>query len=676
MLSQTQSNHNQPSIEPIDFTKEQREQIKAKIVQEELDQGDFLAIELQKSLNGLELFSSSPLYLQSSTIQQVQLKVEPFAHLYELLVILNDRSYRHTCPECKITTNVVMNGRIQRKCRNNHKETTSQYGIKFFTGTTSLEGQQAVVLLGKLVSEQFYGNSTHSFINQLYGVSSYFTEFVSSYLAENLPQKSISDLDLTAGFGGYKDLLVIFCDFSGSRLSKNTSLLATEIDGEIVWYLYQSPNSVVAEVLIRDVKTEIQKQGFEGQIIFVTDGEKGWLNPIRNTFENAIHIRQFHKKTLLGTVFVHFMHEGKEHTLKCQWDLVKDKVFVLPTENQDQTDKKLIEKRLDNSSISEIFDERCSQISNSTTSQRKWRKSNREKVIDYQSPSVVDNDDINEGQYQITLYSTRVWTSRGTRTKTSRKGQSNGVKGTTDTNIDIPRPKVEVQDTEGRYLLKSKNIKDGDIREGNDGNSGLKKRGRKSYKSSILFKGHIKDGIDQFPWLGGIYTVIVAIFGGLFITSNRAEYPFGIKHKLSHHKSSKAGHRHLQMQIGLNKFSNLDEFRDWLHKESKSLLFHEILRDKVMIAKNNSRRELMKILCPGRYLAVEYTNRKGETSIRVLHILDNIREKGVFRAYCFLRMEERNFQISRIKQFCTLQECYQYLRQNEREVMIDQLVGN
>lgn len=676
MLTQTQPTHGLPSIEPIDFTKEQREQIRAKMVQEELDQGDFLAIELQKSLKGMELFRNSPLFLQSATIKQVQLNVEPFAQLYELLLILHDRKYRHTCPECKTTDNVVKNGHVQRKCKNSHTETSSKDGYKYFYGTTSEEGHQAITLLGQLVSQQFYGNSTHSFICQLFGVSSYFTEFVNSYLSENLPRKSLSDLDLSKGFAGYKDLLVVFSDFSGSRLSKNTSLLATEIDGEIVWYLYQSPNSTVANEMITDLRSEVDKQGFTGEIVFVTDGEKCWLDAIRDNFEDAIHIRQFHKKSLLGTIFVHFIHQGKEHTLKCKWDLVKDEVFPLPEENEENIEQNFAVKRIDNTSITEIFDERCNQISSSTISQRNWRKTSNRKVVVDQSPS-VEGDDSNEDQYQITLYSTRVWTSRGNNTNKSyenspRKDSSDSIKGTTDVNIDIPRPKVEVQDAEGKYRQKSPNIKDRDVRGGHDAGSNLKKRGRKSYKSSILFKGHIKDGIKEFPWLGGIYKVIVAIFAGLFISSNRAEYPFGLKHRLSSHRTIKAGLRLLQMQIGLNRFANLDEFRDWLicNMESKSLLFHEIVRDKCTITKNNSRKELIQILRPDQYLAIEYTNANGETSIRVLHVVDKVGENGVFKAYCFLRMEERNFQIARIGQFCTLYECYQYLQRNNREVIM------
>ncbi len=655
------------SIQSYDYTPEQRQVIEANLAQAELDQGDLLAIELQKGLNGMELFRSSPLYLTQSTLQQVQSSIEPFYTTYKLLLIVNDPEYRHTCPICKSPENVVKNGRVQRKCKNDHDQTKSEYGHNYYSGPTSLEAQHLVILLGYVISLQLYGNSTHNFINQLYGVSTYIVEFTSSFLADNLPKLSVSDLDLTSGFAGYDDLLVVFCDFSGSRLSKKTSLLATEINGEVVWYMYHSPNSIVAGSMVKDLEKEISKQGFEGQIVFITDGELCWLDPIRDTFTNAIHIRQFHKKSILGTVFIHFMHNGQEHTLKCRWDLVKDKVFEVSEVLEQRVEEFEASEiqRIEDSNINQIFERANEQISEATFSKREWRKQVREK-IDHQDDQ-SEEDDI-PGQYDITLYQSRVLTTRGNRKNSGSKGQSEGVNTTADGYKEGELPEVETQSVCDEETTDTANIGSSDVRDGVDRDSEVKKNGKRTPNSSILYQGHVKEGIKKHPWLERVYMVIVAIFGGLYITSNRAENPFQIKHRLGSHGTLKAGVRHLQMQLGFARFSNLDAFRDWLddNLDKSSLLFHEIIRDRTMVTQNNSRKELMLHLQAGKYLVIGYTNREGESSMRVLKILEKVQKNGVFKAYCYLRSEARNFQVSRIQQFCTLEEYIRYLERSGR----------
>ena len=659
MKKQTQSQILKPKFEHIDSYNKDKSIIKAKLVQSELNQGDFFAIEMQKSLDGMNLFLSSPITLQAETYQQIQSNIEPFADLYGLCEKITDRSFRHSCPICKSADNVVLNGHIQRICRNSHDENNK---TNYFSGPTSYEANQSVVILASLVAQQLYGNSTHDFINQFLGVSRYFVEFVSSFLAENLPMKTVSDLEFSNNSKENNDLLVIFSDFSGSRLAKRISLLVAEINGELIWYIYQSPNNIVAQVLVDDIATEIDKQGFKGQVVMITDGEFGWVDPIRNSFKDAIHIRQFHKKELLGIVFVHFIHDKKEHTLKCRWDLVKEK---LNDENMSENV----------SSRSEVINEKLpldiwdQEVSTSTKTKRRWRKNqvskNDENMIDpIDQSSEIDTickQDINP--YHVTLYEARIWTSRGKRTATKSVADKGTVKTTTDVNKEIIKPNIAIKNHSGEYVTKSRNTATTAIREGIDSMSELKKRGRKSYSSSILFQGDIRDAITQFPWLLKIYQVLIVIFGGIHITSNRAENPFKIKHKFQHHGPMKAGYRHLKMQLAMTRFPNLDLFRGWLKQklDENAFLLHEIQRDKSMITKKKNKKELLEHLVFDQIIVIDYENNTGKRSIRVIEILEQIKSNGVFNSYCYLRNEERNFQIDRIINFCQLDEYYALL---------------
>ena len=54
----------------------------------------------------------------------------------------------------------------------------------------------------------------------------------------------------------------------------------------------------------------------------ITDGEFEWVDPIRNTFKDAIHIRQFHNKSCKGIIYLHLRYNRKEYTIRCIWDLV------------------------------------------------------------------------------------------------------------------------------------------------------------------------------------------------------------------------------------------------------------------------------------------------------------------------------------------------------------------
>ena len=67
MAKQTYSQITKPKY--IDSYKNNKSIFTAKQVQSEINQGDFFAIKMQKSLDSLNLFLSSPITLQAETYQ-------------------------------------------------------------------------------------------------------------------------------------------------------------------------------------------------------------------------------------------------------------------------------------------------------------------------------------------------------------------------------------------------------------------------------------------------------------------------------------------------------------------------------------------------------------------------------------------------------------------------------
>ncbi|KXA93078.1 hypothetical protein AKJ66_02890, partial [candidate division MSBL1 archaeon SCGC-AAA259E22] len=60
------------------------------------------------------------------------------------------------------------------------------------------------------------------------------------------------------------------------------------------------------------------------QLVFITDGEQCFVEPIQEFFPDAIHIRQFHKPSCRGIIYTHLRYEGEYHTVRMLWDVVLD----------------------------------------------------------------------------------------------------------------------------------------------------------------------------------------------------------------------------------------------------------------------------------------------------------------------------------------------------------------
>ena len=119
------------------------------------------------------------------------------------------------------------------------------------------------------------------------------------------------------------DIVTIFFDLSGSLLSKNKAIILAKIEDKIIFEIVTHSNYLSANSLISSIKDRL-KLSKKTQVVFVSDGERCYVDSIKHYFPNAIHIRQFHKQSCRGIIYVHFKYKKYDYTIRCMWDCVLD----------------------------------------------------------------------------------------------------------------------------------------------------------------------------------------------------------------------------------------------------------------------------------------------------------------------------------------------------------------
>lgn len=117
------------------------------------------------------------------------------------------------------------------------------------------------------------------------------------------------------------DLVTIFADITGSGLAKNKAIILAMIEGVPVFEVVTADNYLSTLGLVAAIKNRLEVPDTV-QVVFVTDGEHSFVGPIRRYFPDAIHIRQFHKKSARGMVYAHLKHDNNEYTVRCPWNTV------------------------------------------------------------------------------------------------------------------------------------------------------------------------------------------------------------------------------------------------------------------------------------------------------------------------------------------------------------------
>lgn len=126
---------------------------------------------------------------------------------------------------------------------------------------------------------------------------------LTDYLKDRKPGKIVID----------DDVAVIYADFSGTRVSRASCMIMSKIGGQIAYQVCCVMTHLTA--FVRMVKTRLKLKP-NTTVVFVTDGESAWVNPIRTFFPDAVHIRQFHSDASQGIVYVYYSYADKLYTLR------------------------------------------------------------------------------------------------------------------------------------------------------------------------------------------------------------------------------------------------------------------------------------------------------------------------------------------------------------------------
>lgn len=233
---------------------------------------------------------------------------------------LNNSRVICSCPECKSNEHVkpVGSNRGMRKfvCSNPEHDKSA-----YFSTSTSYEAIEIYrETMAKNLCLLAHTNSNLKGVTLYNQTSKYFVEYGLEALYEFISQevnKPIIKIDKNS------DIVTIFFDLSGSKLAKNKAIILAKIGGKTMFELMTHTNYLNAHSLVSTLKERLNLSN-ETQIVFITDGEACYVDPIRDYFPNSIHIRQFHALRCKGIIYVHLKYENQTYTIRCRWDAVLD----------------------------------------------------------------------------------------------------------------------------------------------------------------------------------------------------------------------------------------------------------------------------------------------------------------------------------------------------------------
>ncbi|KXA89106.1 hypothetical protein AKJ62_03750 [candidate division MSBL1 archaeon SCGC-AAA259D14] len=214
----------------------------------------------------------------------------------------------------EVTYTGTNRGRRKFKCSNPSNEDCG-----YFTTSTSLE---AIETYRKVMVENLttllQANSVVDGIRELNETSKHFIELPLERFYEYISEEA-SKSEITVEEG--TDIVTVFCDLAGSGLAKNKAIILAMVDDAPVFDIVTTSNYLSTKQLIAAIDQRLEVP--EGtQVVFVTDGEHSFVDPINEHFPEAIHIRQFHKKSSRGIIYAHLIYKGEEYTIRCLWDVV------------------------------------------------------------------------------------------------------------------------------------------------------------------------------------------------------------------------------------------------------------------------------------------------------------------------------------------------------------------
>jgi len=230
---------------------------------------------------------------------------------------LNNSTKICSCPECKSNEGVIYTGTNKGKrkfvCRNKlHKSAI------WFSTSTSYEAMEIYrTALAENLCLLAQTNSTFKGITGYNECSKHFVEYALEGMREFINDSNPFNINISPN----TDFLAIFLDISGSGLAKNKAIILARIEEKILFEIITTSNYLSAHEILSQIKRRIRVSS-KTKIVFITDGEKCFVDSIKHFFPSAIHIRQFHAKSCKGIVYIHLNYMGKDYTIRCAWDAV------------------------------------------------------------------------------------------------------------------------------------------------------------------------------------------------------------------------------------------------------------------------------------------------------------------------------------------------------------------
>jgi len=558
-----------------------------------------------------------PFAVRGETREKLKLLAEEHRKKLSNLESLTDGK-RLGCPVCKSSEHVriVGNGRGNTKkfeCKARHDPALTgrkKYRFRFTTYTSHEALQVYRDFMVEALSLLAMCEGTYDGIAKYLNVSKRMVEFGTAVLLDYLKEEGKGENIRVDG-----DTVVVYADFSTTRVTRAASMVFSRVGDTIVYQVACAMNYLTAWNFVRALKERLVLNA-STRVIFVTDGEKAWVAPIRRFFPEAIHIRQFHSESSIGLVYVHLPHGGKLYTVRFPWDAV--------LEDGEPNEEAL--------------------------RMRKWRKLESK---DRSEKTELDRTELFDG---VIVWEGTVYEPRGTRRKIgatvsgamggrtggenreSRAPVGDGVSGAVGAEISGFETLAEICD--------DRIGGDGDIAPRTDG-------------ARRIFKGSLEDAM-RIPVVEHAYSVLSDVFGGLYVTSNAVECLFNVKSSLRYHRTVKKGdaliHVALCLKTQLRKKSR-EEIRDFLRGDV--VTFERMRRVVVTGTKSSSldrkekaRQIVLEAYEESRPVVICYQDGRKRRTSRMIEPLemwdDPYTHMAKLRAYCYLRDAERTFLIDRI----------------------------
>ncbi|KXB00027.1 hypothetical protein AKJ42_01975 [candidate division MSBL1 archaeon SCGC-AAA261C02] len=406
------------------------------------------------------------------------------------------------------------------------------------------------------------------------------------------------------------DLVVVYADFSGTRVSRQASVIMSRVGDVVAYQVCCEMNYLTAWNFVRGLKRTLEVSD-DATVIFVTDGETAWIDPIRSFFPDAVHVRQFHSRNSKGLIYVHVPYDGEVYTVRVPWDVVLDEC-----EPNEEALRMRRRRKLEGSGSSRSRGDDWTELSDEIIV---WKGVVRYPRGRRKRKGATVAGAMDEGKKALEPEEDR---------------EKNGSEGSSD----------DSEVSEGTSKKDPCGREEGDIAPGIDG-------------PKRIFRGNLEDALE-IPVVRRAFSILVALFGGLYITSNVAESLFNVKPALKSHRTVKSGDAFVQLLLFLR-----TKVRKWDRERIKSFFRDEVVTlgrlRKVSVRRKglhgdevDPKEVVLDAYDQRKPVTIYYKDGNGRRTSRMIEPrkigTDPYTGMKRVKSYCHLRRAERTFLLDRV----------------------------